>query len=744
MVVLIGYVITLAPTVTFWDAGELIAAARTLGIPHPPGSPFFVLLANVWGRVFPIGGYAWRINMLSAVCTAAAGGCWFLVVHDTLMRMHADVDPRARRALALTGGWAAALLASFTYSIWQNATGAEVYAPALLGIALIIWLSVRWRQRRNHFAGARILLLALYLGALSLGTHLLGLLGGAALIVGIVAESTANPLAALPDRRAEWSRIAVIAAAWAALVAIGLASGPLIVAAIVALVAAAFAAGRTRQASFAIVAVAILAAGVSTELFLLLRAAQHPWLNEANPSTWHALVDVIRRAQYPPRTPFDDPTLLHGPGNPGRTVVLLAYQVANYAQYFDWQWAASIGSLDRASVVRLAVTLAMATIAVRGAFAQRAGDRTGFRILMALFLVTGPLLVLYLNFRPGPSIGWNRWPNLTQHEVRDRDYFFVASFAIAACWVAIGLIDLMRGMIPRLAARRKGLAMAFAAVALIPLALSFRAATRRQTPEATFAVDFGRALLASVPPHGILFTWGDNDTFPLWYLQAVERTRTDVSVVCLALAQTPWYLKELRDVHRLDDATVDALHPFVATRDLVIPLPGGRAARIAAGTEVDPRDSAVFATVRANAGRRPIAWALSASDALYGLGPSLMQQGLVLVLPARNAISGVLATGRAAGPDSTPLDVTTTRRLADSNWHFGRLEAAGDARLDGNIQAVADLVAAPLRQLGLAAVDRGDTAEARRELRRAVRLAGDSAAAAALATLDAHRSAARP
>ena len=51
---------------------------------------------------------------------------------------------------------------------------------------------------------------------------------------------------------------------------------------------------------------------------------------------------MIRRAQYPPRTPFDDPTELHGPDNPGRTLVLVGWQLANYFQYFDWQWGRAL------------------------------------------------------------------------------------------------------------------------------------------------------------------------------------------------------------------------------------------------------------------------------------------------------------------------------------------------------------------------------------------------------------------
>src|SRR5882757_9615953 len=76
---LILYVLTLAPTTQFWDTSEYITAAYTLGIPHPPGNPLFVLIAHVWGLLPLAVGYAMRINLLAAVTSAVAAGCWFLV-----------------------------------------------------------------------------------------------------------------------------------------------------------------------------------------------------------------------------------------------------------------------------------------------------------------------------------------------------------------------------------------------------------------------------------------------------------------------------------------------------------------------------------------------------------------------------------------------------------------------------------------------------------------------------------------
>src|SRR3954467_14095430 len=78
------YLVTLAPNTAMWDTSEYIAAAYTLGLPHPPGNPFFVILGRVFS-ILPIApNIATRINILAALCSAVAAGVWFLVAHQTL------------------------------------------------------------------------------------------------------------------------------------------------------------------------------------------------------------------------------------------------------------------------------------------------------------------------------------------------------------------------------------------------------------------------------------------------------------------------------------------------------------------------------------------------------------------------------------------------------------------------------------------------------------------------------------
>jgi len=172
------YVLTLAPTTQYWDASEYITAAHALGIPHPPGSPLFVILAHAWG-LLPLGtDYARRINLFAAVTSAASAGLWFLIGERWL---RAIVASATRRRIVAAAG---AVVGATTFTVWnQSVVNEKVYTPSVLTIALVLWLVVRWADqsastRRDHY-----LVLVVYLLALTATNHLMGVLAAPAVLV---------------------------------------------------------------------------------------------------------------------------------------------------------------------------------------------------------------------------------------------------------------------------------------------------------------------------------------------------------------------------------------------------------------------------------------------------------------------------------------------------------------------------------------------------------------------------------
>src|SRR5574338_1076188 len=151
-VVLVLYLLTLAPTTAFWDTSEYIAAAKVLGIPHPPGNPLFTLMAHVWGMLPLAAGYAQRINLFAAVTSAVAAACWFLV-GERWMRDIVPV-PRVRRLAAVAG----ALVGATAFTVWnQSVVNEKVYTLSLAGIAIVSWLAFRWARRPQDPASGRCL-----------------------------------------------------------------------------------------------------------------------------------------------------------------------------------------------------------------------------------------------------------------------------------------------------------------------------------------------------------------------------------------------------------------------------------------------------------------------------------------------------------------------------------------------------------------------------------------------------------
>ena len=175
------YAWTLAPTVTLVDSGELIVAAHSLGVAHPPGFPLYVLLAHLatWG---PFGNVAERVNFASAAFAALAVAVLALVVAEALRvtpkkGAAAGSDP----ANVILPPLVAALLLAFSRTLWSYATLAEVYTLNALLILLVLLLMLRWR-RRTIDAGARraapgghtadrLLYAAAFVFGLGLGVH---------------------------------------------------------------------------------------------------------------------------------------------------------------------------------------------------------------------------------------------------------------------------------------------------------------------------------------------------------------------------------------------------------------------------------------------------------------------------------------------------------------------------------------------------------------------------------------------
>ncbi len=748
--VLAGYVASLAPTVTFWDAGEFIASARILGIPHPPGTPLFVLIAHVWGWLVPFGEYAFRLNLLSALFSAAGAGFLFLIVQETLAHGAEASTVGETRFLRIGGALAATLIAGFTFTQWQNSNETEVYAVATFAITAIGWLCLVWRSRRGTPGAAPILLLMLYLEGLSIGNHLLALLAGPAVIAFLVVTLLGAPAASAGERRAEWARTAVVAGAWALLIGTGLGSSAITVIGGACLVVAALFAAGAGEVGFAVLSLVVAAVGVTSYLYLYIRAGQHPMLNEAGPDNFQSLLAVIRRAQYPVRTPLDDPTIPHGSDNPGRTLSLFGMQLVNYVQYFDWQWANGVkGALQFSAGVlpwRSLFTLLFGWLGLRGLWWQRRADRSGWWLLFVLFLTTGLALVIYMNFKPGYSLFYDRYPTPSDHEVRERDYFFVVSYLVWGIWAGLGLTDLAQRVLRRRGGPSRLISAGLLGLAIVPFVLNFPAATRRQGPDARLAADVAYDLLNSVPPYGILFTYGDNDTFPLWWAQEVAGIRRDVTVVCLALAQTDWYMRQLRDnpirpfdeaaapaiwrglnptrpdwpTHTMTDAEIAAAQPTILQDSVPVQI-GPLRHTFPPRTVLYGNDLVSIRILQQNLGRRPIAWAITTGRDFQGLDQFVVQQGLVNRLltaapdpRADSIVVGQLGTGA--------VDLRTTERLAWETYRYADLLGGSLDRLEATSAGMANTLSLPFTQLASAYDAQGDRERTLKNLEQAARL----------------------
>jgi hypothetical protein len=189
--------------------------------------------------------------------------------------------------------------------------------------------------------------------------------------------------------------------------------------------------------------------------------------------------------------------------------------------------------------------------------AQR--DLKSFYVLLVLFLFTGLALKIYLNERP--------------FEPRERDYALVGSFYVFAMWVGFGVYAIYEMIKEKVASKLVGPVVIAATLLIAPILMATQNWDDHDRSGKYTAIAMAKNYLDSCDQNGILFTIGDNDTFPLWYAQEIEGYRTDVKIVCTSLLMTDWYIDQMKmKTYKSDGLPISFNHQkYVAdNRDVII------------------------------------------------------------------------------------------------------------------------------------------------------------------------------
>jgi len=536
------YAQTAQPTVPFWDCGEFIACSYSLSVPHPPGAPLFLLLGRIV-CMLPLDWLAplWdleeltiahKMNLMSGFFNSFGIGILFMIITRAVGKYFIKLNSASEYAMTLMAGFVGALLAAFASTFWENSIEAEVYGPAMMITNLVIYMAMLWYEKREKPSSDRYLVAIPFLLYLGISIHLTTMIILPPIFLFVVFSS--------PEKRKDpffwltWIVLFSVATSYSIFIwtmAFGLLF-TLIGTIATNLSGSGKGKGRTQRLSrslglaFITILLAAMAFGLSS--YTIIRSSQDPMIDENDPETIDSFQDYMDRKQYGQESMWELMFKRKG---------LWKNQLGNHPRMGFWgffrvQWT------DVKTGANGLIPFALGLFAL----IFYASKHKQFWLLLFLALLVSTLgLIIYINFSDGTQG--------IKLEVRDRDYFFTPGYMLFSAWIGMGLAAIM-AIFDKL---RKQAKLPSVITLLIIYLLTFVPAItlkanwfRHDRSKNYIPHDYAYNILNSCDRNSILFTNGDNDTFPLWFLQVVKKERDDVCIANLSLLNTNWYIKQLK------------------------------------------------------------------------------------------------------------------------------------------------------------------------------------------------------
>jgi len=650
----VTYILTLEPSVSFWDCGEFISCAYRLQVAHQPGYPVFAMLGKMFS-LLSFGNNAkvpYFTNMGSALASGATIMFLFWTITALAKKMLADKADEAvdqsRMLLIMGAGLVGALAFTYTDTFWFSAVETIVFALSSLCTAIVFWAILKWDAHADEPGADRWIIFIAYVVGLSIGIHLLNLLTipaiaivyyfrrhknvnvgsaiGAFLIGALILVFVQYGIRGYTIQIAAYFDLFFVNS-----LGLGFWSGAFFFFLII--VAVLFAGiwfsikYHKPLLNLAFLCVAFVYFGYSSFAYIPIRGTANPDLNNSHPDNAFTLYGYLNRVQYgenpllfgqyfdaqpkrdengaPIQTEgstiyrkgptkyedagkrtnyeYDHTTFLprmysnegqdpqfyrqwlqmgdqQAPTFTDNMKWMFSWQIYQmYVRYFLWNfvgryndqdgqqsstgidgnWTSGIFDggrhLPKSVVDGTTYTPLYALPLIIGLFGcvyhfQR--KKRDALIVLLLFFFTGLAIVLYVN---QPSI-----------QPRERDYSYVGSFYAFAIWIGLGVIALAE--LIKLITAPKNAAIAATAICLLaaPVLLASKEWKDHDRSTKMTPHDMAYDYLVSCPPNAILFTYGDNDTYSLWYDQEVEGIRPDVRIVNLSLFTGDWYIHQMQ------------------------------------------------------------------------------------------------------------------------------------------------------------------------------------------------------